>query len=117
MSAGGYRCSTILVAVRNKTGVYRSVGEVPEGLRDRLMEVTARPDCATILIADQRGKEEISRVLRGEASPVRLRFVESAQLQLEKALAPAPRLSRLRLLGWMLAAAAVIWWLAFRYGP
>jgi len=115
MSRSGYRCSTILVAVREKIAVYRSVDEVPEDLRGRLVEATGRPDCATILIADQRGREEISRALRGESSPVRLRFVESAQLQLEKALAPPLTFVWLRGLRWLLlAAAALICWLAFR---
>jgi len=75
MSTPSYKSSTIFIAVREKTAVYRSVDEVPEDLRGRLVEATERPDCATILIADQRGKEEISRALRGETSPVRLRFV------------------------------------------
>jgi hypothetical protein len=115
MSTPSYKSSTIFIGVRDKTAVYRSVDEVPEEFRDKLAEATTRPDCATILIADQRGKEEISRALRGEVSSVRLRFVESVQLQLEKALAPPLKFTWLRWVRWLLPiAAAVICWLAFR---
>ena len=115
MSAPSYKSSTIFIGVREKTAVYRSVDDVPEELREKLAEATARPDCATILIADQRGKEEISRALRGETSPVRLRFVESVQIQLDKALAPPLKFTWLRWLRWLLPfAAALIGWLAFR---
>jgi hypothetical protein len=107
--------STIFIAAGGKRGVYGSVEEVPEELRDKLLEATARPDSATILIADQKGKDEISRALRGEASPVHLRFVEVVQVQLEKALAPPLRVRYLRWLRLLLpAAAAVICWLVFR---
>lgn len=59
------RTSTILVAVGNKTRIYRSAKQMPAELRRRLEKTTTGTNSATILIADKRGREEILRAVRG----------------------------------------------------
>ena len=58
------RSSTIFIATGAHTGVYRSVNEIPPALRRKLQDSTRSMNSATILIADRRGREEISRVMR-----------------------------------------------------
>ena len=59
------KTSTIFVSVGDETRVYRSMGEVPAGLRRKLEKSTTGMNAATILIADKRGREEIVRAVRG----------------------------------------------------
>jgi hypothetical protein len=70
------RTSTILIATKEKTGVYRNLKEVPPGLRRKLMQTTSGTNSATILIADREGRRELARAVRGlpnrlEARPAR----------------------------------------------
>jgi len=58
------RTSSILIASDSAEGVYRSVDEVPEPLREKLVVATQGINSATILIADRRGREEIARAIR-----------------------------------------------------
>ena len=67
-----YQTSTVLIAVGRSRSVYRSVEEVPAPLRTRLMKSTNGSNSATILIADRRGRQEISRAMRSAASQKRL---------------------------------------------
>jgi hypothetical protein len=62
--AGILKTSTILISADDTNGVYRSVGEVPEPLRQRLLRSTNGILSRTILIADRRGRVEIERALR-----------------------------------------------------
>jgi len=57
------KTSTIFIAKRGQTQVYRSVGEIPAKLRKELEESTNSFNSATILIADRRGREEIVKAL------------------------------------------------------
>lgn len=65
------RTSTILIAADGKTQVYRSRSEMPAAMRQRLQKSLHSSCAATILIADQRGRDEIMKVLRGEPSVLR----------------------------------------------
>jgi hypothetical protein len=58
------RCSTILISVGGQTRVYHSVEEIPDKLRERLLETTRGLNAATILIADRGGREEILKAVR-----------------------------------------------------
>jgi hypothetical protein len=71
------KSSTIFISVGDKTQVFRSVDEVPPGLRKKLEQSTNGMNSATILIADRRGREEIVRAIRGLPSGVRSRFAAS----------------------------------------
>jgi len=76
------KTSTIFIAKRGPTQVYRSVGEIPAKLRKELEESTNSFNSATILIADRRGREEIVKALNGMPSTLRSRLANS--------LAPRP---------------------------
>jgi hypothetical protein len=71
------KTSTIFIASGAKTTVYRSLGEVPPGLRRKLQESTQGLNSATILIADKRGREELVRALQGRPSDVECRLAEN----------------------------------------
>jgi hypothetical protein len=76
------KTSTIFIAKRGPTQVFRSVGEIPAKLRKELEESTNSFNSATILIADRRGREEIVKALNGMPSTLRSRLANS--------LAPRP---------------------------
>jgi hypothetical protein len=57
------KTSSVLIAAGGGCQLYKSVSEVPAGLRKTLHETTNSRNSATILIADRRGKEEIARAL------------------------------------------------------
>ena len=59
------KSSTIFVAEGQTTQVFRSLNEMPAGLRRKLEKSTNGIHSATILIADQRGRHEIARALNG----------------------------------------------------
>jgi hypothetical protein len=80
------KTSTIFIAKRGPTQVYRSVGEIPAKLRKELEESTNSFNSATILIADRRGREEIVKALNGMPSTLRSRLANS--------LAPRPTAER-----------------------
>jgi topoisomerase IA-like protein len=71
------KTSTIFIAKRGQTQVYRSVGEIPAKLRKELEESTNSFNSATILIADRRGREEIVKALNGMPSTLRSRLANS----------------------------------------
>ena len=61
------RTSTIIIAMGDKTQCYRSLKEVPASLRRKIASTTSGGNCATLLIADENGQEEIRRSLQGRA--------------------------------------------------
>jgi hypothetical protein len=71
------KTSTIFISKGDRTRVYRSVGEIPQGLRKELEDSTNGFNSATILIADKRGREEVRRALKGMPSALRSRFAPS----------------------------------------
>ena len=75
------KTSTIFVSVGEQTRVYRSMGEVPAGLRRKLEKSTTGMNAATILIADKRGREEIVRAVRGLPTGLQDRVPEIARAQ------------------------------------
>ena len=93
------KTSTIFVSVGDETRVYRSMGEVPAGLRRKLEKSTTGMNAATILIADKRGREEIVRAVRGLPTGLQDRVPDIARaqarlrvsnLQLERAARTGP---------------------------
>jgi hypothetical protein len=71
------KTSTIFIAKRGRTQVFRSVSEVPPKLRKELEESTNSFNSATILIADRRGRAEIIKALNGLPSGLRSRLTAS----------------------------------------
>jgi len=45
--------------------VYRSIQEVPPALRRQLQQAINAPDAETVVIADERGREEIFHIING----------------------------------------------------
>ena len=68
------KTSTILVSIGDATLVYRSLHDVPPPLRRKLEQSTTGINAATILIADQKGREEIVRAIRGLPSGLQPRI-------------------------------------------
>lgn len=66
-----FRTSTILIATEGKTRLYKSRSEMTPELRQNLQKTLNSSMAATILIADQRGRDEILKLLRGEPSALR----------------------------------------------
>jgi len=58
------KTSTILISSDDTESVYRDVREVPEPLRKKLYRSTTGINARTILIADRRGQQEITRALQ-----------------------------------------------------
>ena len=66
-----FRTSTILIAADGRTRLYKSRAEMKPEQRQALRRTLNSSLSATILIADQRGRDEILKVLRGEQSALR----------------------------------------------
>jgi hypothetical protein len=66
-----FRTSTILIATDGKTRLYKSRSEMTPELRRDLQRTLNSSMAATILIADQKGRDEILKLLRGEPSALR----------------------------------------------
>jgi hypothetical protein len=64
VTSGIMKTSTIVISAGQTDAVYRSVSEVPQPLRKRLLKSTSGMNSATILIADRRGKEELAKAIR-----------------------------------------------------
>jgi hypothetical protein len=114
------KTSTIFIAKGGKTQVFRSVNDIPSGLRKELEASTNSFNSATILIADRRGREEIVRALNGMPSSLRTRLASS--LSSKKQAEPAPERQtwdRFLRRNWveilLPGAVGLIVWLAFNY--
>jgi hypothetical protein len=75
--SGLFQTSTVLISAGGADLVYRSVDEVPVRLRTKLLKSTNGANSATILIADQRGRKEISKAMRNLPGPAQRRLMHS----------------------------------------
>jgi hypothetical protein len=71
------KTSTILISVGDRVQVYRSVDEVPPHLRRKLLQSTSSVNSATVLIADEGGRREILKSLKGLPSELQSRLVRT----------------------------------------
>ncbi|MBI1896170.1 MAG: hypothetical protein HYZ57_00295 [Acidobacteria bacterium] len=71
MRSGMVKSSTILIALGRKTAVYRSIEDLPPGLRHKLARTTNGDNAATILIADRNGRDELLKLMLGQPSNLR----------------------------------------------
>jgi RNA polymerase subunit RPABC4/transcription elongation factor Spt4 len=62
--AGMLKTSTILISSDDTASVFRSIKDIPEPLRKKLLRSTNGLNARTILIADRRGRQEIARAMR-----------------------------------------------------
>jgi hypothetical protein len=114
--SGAVKRSLVLIASGKTRAVYKSVKEVPEPLRRQLLKSTAGLNSATILIADRRGREQITRAIRSLPPAMQGRLL---RLILGDEAKPPARQFRLHPLVLRTAAAiltgAASWliWLAF----
>lgn len=70
-----FRRSTVFVSVGNSIKVYRSIDDVPDEVREKLRDTPGEWDSATIIIADERGKEEVIRALQRQRSALNLQVL------------------------------------------
>lgn len=66
--SGTLRTSAVLISSGHETGFYRSLQDVPESLREKLLEATGGENAGTIVIADQAGKEQLTQVVARRSS-------------------------------------------------
>ena len=76
-ASGMFQTSTVLISTSGTERVFRSVDDVPAGLRTRLLKSTNGANSATILIADRRGRQEIAKAMRNLPGPVQKRWMQS----------------------------------------
>jgi hypothetical protein len=103
-----FQTSTVMISAGGADRVYRSVDEVPQALRTRLLKSTNGANSATILIADRRGRKEIARAMRNLPTRAQRRLLQSllANSGGDTWLSPALRRAILATIG-LLALAAV----------
>jgi hypothetical protein len=112
-ASGMFQTSTVLISTNGSDQVFRSVDEVPAGLRTRLLKSTNGANSATILIADRRGRQEIAKAMRNLPGPVQRRWIqtlmatEAAATAIEW-LTPARRRAILVVIGVLTVAAVVL---------
>ena len=111
--AGMLKTSTILISADDTESVYRSVREIPEPLRKKLLRSTNGLNSRTILIADRRGEQQIARALK--SLPTAPADMPPSSLS-GPAPATPPKLTLAQAAGILLAGATgvVAWLLLFR---
>jgi len=72
-----FQTSSVLISAGGSEQVFRSVEEVPVGLRGQLLRSTSGSNSATILIADQRGRQEIAKAMRDLPATTQRRLMRS----------------------------------------
>ncbi len=76
-ASGVFQTSAVMISTGGEDMVYRSVDEVPPTLRSRLLKSTNGANSATILIADRRGRKEVSKAVRSLPGPAQKRLLHS----------------------------------------
>jgi hypothetical protein len=77
-NSGVFQTSVVLISAGASDLIYRSVDDVPAGLRSKLIRSTNGANSATILIADRRGRKEVAKAMRTLPGPARRRLIRSA---------------------------------------
>lgn len=109
---GVLKTSTILISADDAEGVFRSVDELPEPLRKKLLRSTNSVDSRTILIADRRGRQEIARALRKLPGAAHQRLRNSLSAGALGRAGRIPKLTMPQAIGLLLAgASSVLVWL------
>jgi hypothetical protein len=90
--SGVFQSSSVFISADGADRVYRSVDDVPDLLRHRLLKSTNSANSATILIADRRGRQEIAKAMRNLPGTGQRRLMQSL-LSGSTGAAGAPRLA------------------------
>jgi hypothetical protein len=102
--SGLFQTSTVLISAGGADLVYRSVEEIPSGLRTRLLKSTSGGNSGTIVIADRRGRKEIAKVVGklpdGRSGSSRAEWLTPG---LKRGMAAVVVLLALALVAWVLA--------------
>jgi hypothetical protein len=103
-----FQTSTVMISAEGTDRVYRSVEEVPQALRTRLLKSTNGANSATILIADRRGRKEIAKAMRNLPANAQRRLMQSMMAESEEMpwLTPGRKRAIIAAVG-LLAMAAV----------
>jgi hypothetical protein len=103
-----FQTSTVMISAEGADRVYRSVDEVPQALRTRLLKSTNGANSATILIADRRGRKEIAKTMRSLPAKAQRRLMRSilADSGEDSWLSPARRRAIIAAVG-LVALAAI----------
>jgi hypothetical protein len=75
--SGVVKTSAVMIAAAGERGFYRSVQEVPEPLRTKLLASTTSVNSGTIVIADRAGKEKITHIVGRREAAARERTVKA----------------------------------------
>jgi hypothetical protein len=75
--SGVFQSSTVLISSEGSETFYRSVDEVPDSLKTKLLKSTNSSNSATILIADRRGRKEIAKAMRSLPGTAQRRMLHS----------------------------------------
>jgi hypothetical protein len=109
--------STIYISIGNKLSVYKSVDEIPPDVRKKLEKSTTGANSISILIADDRGREEIARAIGGLPTPVQSRIAGRLQARKEARVSPNAFWTSWKL--WveiaLVGGAGLVVWLAFTW--
>ena len=115
--AGMLKTSTILISADDTQGVYRSVQEVPEPLRKKLLRSTNGINSRTILIADRRGRQEIARAMRKLPGAAQRRLSNSLLERQHALLGLVTQvLDSANDRNWMAGATGLLAWLILTHG-
>src|SRR5436190_17892211 len=115
--AGVLKTSTILISADDIDGVYRSVQDVPEPLRKKLLRTTNGINSRTILIADRRGRQEIAKALKKLPGAAQRRLSNSLLSGNPPSSDWLPKLSIPQMIGIGLAGATgLLAWLILTHG-
>jgi hypothetical protein len=79
--SGVVKTSGVMIAAAGERGFYRSVQEVPEPLRTKLLASTKSVNSGTIVIADRAGKEQITHIVGRREAAARERSMAAAPLR------------------------------------
>jgi hypothetical protein len=80
--SGVVKTSAVMIAAAGERGFYRSVQEVPEPLRTKLLASTKSVNSGTIVIADRAGKEQITHIVGRREAAVRERSKTAIPLRI-----------------------------------
>ena len=114
--AGVVRTSAVRVAAGDTDRVYRSIDELPPEMRRKLQKALHGPNADTFVIADERGREQLYRVIGGLPSYLQKKVM--AAFRVAEDVPASPRLSRRARGGLVLAALALLFtflWLVWRH--
>ena len=111
--SGIVKTSTVMIAAGGENNFYRSVQEVPESLRQRLIESTNSENSGMIVIADRAGKEQWTEVVAHREAQQARAALETPVSDVESETPPAHGLAGLSWAAWagillFLAACAMI---------